>query len=54
MGKQLKILAKNGIIGHEKFNSNVPGLSSADPASKAPFSPAETCRKNGTAEAKVL
>jgi response regulator of citrate/malate metabolism len=43
MKKYLKILAKNGIIGHEKYNANVPGIPSADPAPKTSFSPAETC-----------
>jgi hypothetical protein len=50
MGYHMKILAKKGIMPYAKSNANVPRFSSADPSSKAPLSPAETYRKNGSTE----
>lgn len=50
----MKTLAKTVIIFHAKYNANIPRISSTDPSYKAPICAAETCRKNGSAEAEVF
>jgi hypothetical protein len=54
MKNHMEMSANKGIMPYAKSNANVPRFSSADPSPKTPLSPAETCKKNGSAKAKVF